>query len=116
MEEVPHASQDTVEAVEGVHLTQLAVGDRMSVQHFHVEPGATVPRHSHPEEQVGYVVKGTFTFTVGGEDEDDEYVVGPGDSYCIPAGEAHEARNESEEPVTGIDVFSPPRRGPDWGR
>lgn len=125
MEEVPHASQETVEAVEGVHLTQLAVGERMSVQHFHIEPGAAVPEHSHPHEQVGYVARGTFTFTVGsgGSDTDqgaddasehDEFVVGPGDSYSIPGDEPHAAHNEGEEPVSGIDVFSPPRTNPDW--
>lgn len=125
MEEVPHASRETVEAVDGVHLTQLAVGERMSVQHFHIEPGAVVPEHSHPHEQVGYVARGTFTFTVdskGSEtgqgtddgDEDDEFVVGPGDSYSIPGGELHAAHNEGEEPVSGIDVFSPPRTNPDW--
>ena len=110
MEEVAHASRETVEAVEGVHLTQLAVGERMSVQHFYVEPGAVVPEHSHPHEQVGYVVSGAFTFTVAGE----EYVIGPGDSFCVPGDEPHEARNEGDEPVSGIDVFSPPRANPDW--
>jgi quercetin dioxygenase-like cupin family protein len=121
MEEVPHASQVTVEAVDGVHLTQLAVGERMSVQHFHVEPGAAVPAHSHHHEQVGYVARGTFTFTVGadgsgteGGEAEAEFVVGPGDSYSIPGGEPHAARNDGEEPVSGIDVFSPPRPNPDW--
>ncbi|MFB6073612.1 MAG: cupin domain-containing protein, partial [Haloarculaceae archaeon] len=51
MEEVPHAARETVEAAEGVHLTQLAVGERMSVQHFHIEPGARVPEHDHRHEQ-----------------------------------------------------------------
>ena len=110
MEEVPHASRETVEAVDGVHLTQLAVGERMSVQHFHFEPGADVPEHSHPHEQVGFVASGTLTFTVDGE----EYVVGSGDSYSIPGGEPHAARNDGSDPVSGIDVFSPPRTDPDW--
>jgi len=110
MEEVPQAACETVEAVDGVHLTQMAVGERMSVQQFHIEPGAAVPEHSHHHEQAGYVVKGTFTFHVNGE----EYVIGPGDSYVIPGGEPHEARNDAEEPVSGIDVFSPPRPDPDW--
>jgi len=37
MEFVQHSATETVEAVEGVHLTQLAVGEEMSVQHFHIE-------------------------------------------------------------------------------
>jgi len=110
MQEVPHAASETVEAVDGVHLTQLAVGEAMSLQHFHIEPGATVPQHSHPHEQVGLVFRGTFTFTVDGE----EYVIGPSDSYVVPGGEPHAAVNETDEPVVGVDVFSPPRENPDW--
>ncbi|WP_276272798.1 cupin domain-containing protein [Haloarcula litorea] len=110
MHEVSQAGSETVEAVDGVHLTALAAGEAMSVQHFHIEPGAEVPEHSHHHEQVGYVVRGTFTFAVDGE----EFVVGPGDSYAIPGGEPHRAENRTEEPVSGIDVFSPPRTDPDW--
>ncbi|WP_254272072.1 cupin domain-containing protein [Haloarcula marina] len=110
MEEVPQAASETVEVVDGVYLTQLAAGEAMSVQHFHIDPGAAVPEHSHPHEQVGFVVKGTLTFRVGGE----TFVVGPGDSYVIPGGETHSAENRRDDPVTGIDVFSPPRTDPDW--
>jgi quercetin dioxygenase-like cupin family protein len=110
MEVVAHSARQTVEAVEGVHLTQLAVGEEMSVQHFHFEPGASVPEHDHHHEQVGYVSSGTFTFIVDGE----EHTVGPGDSYFVPGGEPHRVENRSEEPVDGIDVFSPPRANPDW--
>jgi len=110
MEEVPQAASETVEVVDGVHLTQMAVGEEMSSQHFHIEPGATVPEHSHHHEQIGFVMQGTLTFDVDGE----EHIVGPGDSFVIPGGEPHSAENVSEEPVSGIDVFSPPRTNPDW--
>jgi len=110
METVQHSARETVEAVDGVHLTQLAVGAEMSVQHFHIEPGATVPEHSHHHEQVGYVSGGTCVFLVDGA----EHVVGPGDSYRIPGDEPHAVENRSEEPVDGIDVFAPPRADPDW--
>lgn len=107
-----HAGDDreAVEAVPGVHLTQHAAGESMSVQAFRVEPGATVPEHSHPHEQTGYVFSGTLTFTVEGE----TYAVGPGESYAIPGGESHAAANEGDEVVVGVDTFSPPRVDPDW--
>ena len=110
MEEVPQAASETVEVVDGVHLTQLAAGERMSVQHFHIEAGATVPEHSHPHEQVGFVASGTVTFTVDGE----EYVIGPDDSYVVRSEEVHLVENRGDEPVSGVDVFSPPRPDPDW--
>jgi quercetin dioxygenase-like cupin family protein len=110
METVDLTDTETVEAVAGVHLAQLAVGDDMSVQHFQIEPGAEVPEHEHHHEQAGYLYRGELTFLVEGE----EHVVAAGESYTIPGGEAHAAVNEGEEPVAGVDIFSPPRANPDW--
>ncbi|PSP98662.1 cupin domain-containing protein [Halobacteriales archaeon QS_4_70_19] len=110
MEHVAAGERASVEAVEGVHLTQLAAGERASIQRFRIEPGATVPEHDHHHEQTGYVVEGTLTFLVG----DEEYAVGPGDSFTIPGGEPHAAVNRGEVPVVGIDTFAPPRPDPDW--
>jgi quercetin dioxygenase-like cupin family protein len=110
MERVPLADVEATEAVDGVHLSQLAAGTEMSVQHFRIEPGATVPEHSHPHEQTGYVTAGTLTFLVDGE----ECVVEAGDSYAIPGDEPHGAENRGDEPVEGVDIFAPPRVNPDW--
>lgn len=110
MEVIPEEDVESTEAVEGVHLKLLAGGDDANVQRFFVEPGATVPEHSHPHEQVGYVVEGTLTFDVDGE----THRVEAGDSYVVPGGEPHAAVNEGDVPVVGIDVFSPPRDDPDW--
>jgi quercetin dioxygenase-like cupin family protein len=110
MESMAPADGETVEVVEGVYLTQLVAGERTSVQHFHIEPGASVPEHSHEHEQAGYVVHGTFTFSVDGT----EHVISPGESYHIPGGEVHGAENRADIPVDGIDIFSPPRTNPDW--
>lgn len=110
MEHVAAGERESVEAVEGVHLTQLAAGDRASIQRFRIEPGAEVPEHDHHHEQTGYVVEGTLTFLVG----DEEHDVGPGDSFTIPADEPHAAVNRGDEPVVGIDTFAPPRPNPDW--
>jgi quercetin dioxygenase-like cupin family protein len=112
MERVPLDAVDSTEAVPGVHLAQLAVGEAMSVQHFHIEAGEDVPVHSHPHEQTGYIVEGELTFLVG--DDGEEVVVGPGDSYVIPSEEAHGAENRGDVGVKGVDIFSPPRANPDW--
>jgi quercetin dioxygenase-like cupin family protein len=112
MERVPYEAADAVEAMNGVHLAQLAAGERMNVQHFFVEPGDTVPEHSHEHEQVGFVLEGSGTFLVDGE----EIFVAEGDSYVIPGGEPHELQNRAEIPLRGLDVFSPPRDDPDWAQ
>jgi len=102
---------EAVEAVEGVHLTQLAADERMSVQHFHIESGARVPEHSHHHEQAGFVHEGELTFVVA---DGDEVVVGAGESFVFAGDEVHAAENRGDEPVRGVDVFSPPRTDPDW--
>lgn len=104
------SSDQSVEAVDGVHLTQLVTGDDMSVQRGVVEAGATVPEHSHPHEQVGYVLEGTLTFVLGDEEVD----VSAGESFALAGGEPHAAENRTDERVVAIDVFSPPRTDADW--
>ena len=99
-----------VEVEPGVYLAQLAAGERMSVQHVHLEPGAVVPEHDHDHEQVGFVYDGAMTFVVDGE----EVVVGTGESYALLSGESHGVRNDGDDPAVAIDVFSPPRANPDW--
>lgn len=109
MERVPLA--ETTEAVESVHLAQLAAGEEMSVQHFEFEPGATVPSHDHHHEQTGFVYEGELTFLL---EDGEEAVVSAGESYVLAGGEIHGAENRGEEVVRGVDVFSPPRPNPDW--
>lgn len=104
------ADSEFTEVVDGVHIAPLVSGTDMNVQHFHIEPDAVVPAHSHPHEQVGFVARGTFTFRI----DDENHVLDAGASYWIPAGEEHEAANRTDEPVRGVDVFSPPRENPDW--
>lgn len=104
-------SLEYVEAVEDVHLSLGAEGDETNVQHFEIEPGATVPKHSHPHEQVGVIWQGELTFVL---EDGSEVVVGPGDSYALAGNEVHGAENRGEETVLGIDVFAPPRTNPDW--
>ena len=110
MDIVPASSVEATEAVDGAHLKLLAGGSEMNVQHFRIEPGATVPEHSHPNEQSGYILDGTLTFIVDGE----THVVEAGDSYVFAGGEPHGAENRGDVPVVGLDIFSPPRDDPDW--
>ncbi|PSP39654.1 cupin domain-containing protein [Halobacteriales archaeon SW_8_65_20] len=100
------------EAVEDVFLAQMASGEEMSVQHFRIEPGATVPKHDHHHEQAGFIYDGeaTFRFADGSEE-----TLGPGDSYVFEGGEVHGVENRGDEPFCGVDIFAPPRTDPDWG-
>ena len=111
MDVVPSTGAESTEAVEGVHLSVLAGGDRMNVQRFEIEPGAEVPEHEHPHEQAGMVVEGKLTFVL---EDGTEQTVGPGETYVLAGDERHAAENRGDETVVGYDVFSPPRENPDW--
>jgi quercetin dioxygenase-like cupin family protein len=102
---------DETEVVPGTHLAQLVAGERMSVQGYRIEPGATVPEHSHPHEQGGFAAAGEAIFRMDGE----EHRVTAGDAYVIPGGTPHAVESVGEVAFEGVDVFSPPRENPDWG-
>ena len=111
MDLVTPETRETVEAMDGVFLTQLAVGERMSIQHLRMEPGARVPMHDHHHEQLGFVYQGTQTFIL----EDGEAVdVVPGGSYFLESDEPHAAENRGDGIMEAIDIFSPPRPNPSW--
>lgn len=68
------------------------------------EPGAVVPVHSHPHEQLGIVLRGVQILEIAGED----HPLGPMEGYVLPGGIEHGARC-GPEGATVIDVFQPVR-------
>ena len=55
-----------------------------------LEPGTAAPRHSHPGEEIIYVLEGTWEYTVG---DKPPVTLKAGDVLFIPAGTPHSARN-----------------------
>jgi quercetin dioxygenase-like cupin family protein len=53
-------------------------------------PGVTAPGHTHPGEEVIYVLAGEFEYVVGDEQP---LRLGPGDVLFVPAETTHSARN-----------------------
>jgi quercetin dioxygenase-like cupin family protein len=68
------------------------------------EPGATVPQHSHPHEQLGLVLRGTHTLCVAGELRE----LGPMEGYVIPGGVEHGGSGGPDGALV-LDVFNPVR-------
>lgn len=72
----------------------------MLVRHL-MHPGWQGVRHSHPHEQMVYVVRGKIQFVCGTE----SFEAGGGDSFIVPGGVEHEARAIEESEV--LDFFVP---------
>lgn len=68
------------------------------------EPGAVVPLHSHPHEQLGIVLRGMQALVVDGEPHE----LGPMEGYVLPGGVEHSAYC-GPEGATLLDIFHPVR-------
>jgi quercetin dioxygenase-like cupin family protein len=87
---------------------QMLNGDAMTLARITLVQGATVPEHSHPNEQIATVLSGRVRFRLG----DEERVVGALASVLIAGGVPHEV--EALEDSVVLDVFAPRRE--DWIR
>lgn len=68
----------------------LSVSGREVIQaRVELEPGTTAPRHSHPGEEIIYVLEGAWEYTVEGKPP----VTLKAGVLFIPAGTIHSARN-----------------------
>ena len=82
-------------------------GERVTFSLVELDPDVTVPEHSHENEQLGVVLTGALTFTVGAETRE----LGPGQSWCITAHVPHSVVAGRDGAVL-VEVFSPVRD--DW--
>jgi quercetin dioxygenase-like cupin family protein len=87
----------------GIRMKTLCYGERTLMTEFLLERGRTLPVHSHPYEQTGYLVRGHLRLRIGPAEQD----VSPGDSWCIPGGVEHGA--QILEDSIALEVFSPVR-------
>jgi len=69
------------------------------------EPGAVVPLHSHPHEQISYILEGAVRFQVG----DVGYDLKPGEGLVIPGGVTHGAVQVGPEGCRMVEIFTPLR-------
>ena len=88
---------------------KLITGDRMMLAHVYLKKGCIVPKHSHENEQLTYILEGCLKFWIG-EDGSQELLVRAGEVLHIPSNVPHKA--EALEDTLDVDVFSPPRQ--DW--
>lgn len=84
-------------------------GEKIMIARMQFKDGFTVPMHSHENEQVTQVQKGTIRFWFGDEDAD-PIDLHAGDSVVIPGNLPHKALMIGE--VEETDTWAPPRK--DW--
>ena len=67
-------------------------------------PGALIPPHQHPHEQLGIWLEGEAEGTIG----DQRRTIRPGDCYYIPGNAQHSFR-VGPAAARALDIFNPPR-------
>lgn len=75
----------------------------MTLAYWDVDPGAALPEHSHPHEQIANVLEGQFELTVNGESR----ILEPGMAAVIPSDVPHSGK--AITPCRLLDAFQPSR-------
>lgn len=97
------------ESMKGSITRRMISGEQAMIAQIVLKKGDTVPRHSHHNEQLTYVITGKLRLRLG-EQGEREVVVAAGEVLVIPPNLPHSA--EALEDTLDVDVFSPPRE--DW--
>ena len=96
-------SINEVTLLEGIS-ARFVTGSRIMFSFVRLAPGAIMPDHNHPHEQLGYIVEGSMVLNLAG----DERTLQPGDAYAIPGGVTHRAVGGPNGCLV-LDAFNPPR-------
>jgi quercetin dioxygenase-like cupin family protein len=83
--------------------------ERMMLAQVYLAEGCVVPKHSHENEQLTYILEGVLRFWLG-EDESEIVDVAAGEVLHIPSRLPHKAL--ALETTLDVDLFCPPRQ--DW--
>ncbi len=97
------------EKLKGGITRKLITSERMMIAHVHLDKGDEVPRHSHENEQITYILEGALLLKLG-ENGEREVIVRAGEVLVIPSFLPHSA--VALEDTLDVDVFNPPRQ--DW--
>jgi len=82
---------------------ELSIPGRVVVQtRVDFAPGAVVPKHRHPGEEIVYVLTGTLEYRVEGQPIQ---ILRPGEVLFIPKGVVHSATNVSVESASELATY-----------
>ena len=108
MAELRHVAWDSipVESLNPLLGLHFVVGQNVMLARVLLKKGSIVPEHSHPNEQITFILEGALKFYIDGR----EIVVNAGEVLTIPPHMPHKA--EALEDTVDFDIFDPPRA--DW--
>ncbi len=84
---------------------RIFTGQNVMLVRNEIHPHAVLEAHSHPHEQMIYVLGGRCAVVAG----DEHFEMCAGDMALIPGGTLHQVTALGEEKLDIIDIFSPIR-------
>ncbi|MBP2615006.1 cupin domain-containing protein [Chryseobacterium jejuense] len=97
-----HGQQSGVKRTDLQRHTIEAAGYETIQARIDLEPGISVGMHSHPGEEVIYVLEGIFEYQLEGEKP---VVLKAGEVLFIPAGRNHSAKNIGEAKASELATY-----------
>ncbi|MGH8789917.1 MAG: cupin domain-containing protein [Cupriavidus necator] len=77
-------------------------GREAVVARVEVAPGAYAGRHTHPGDEISYVMEGEVQLLIDGQSP---RTVKAGESFVVPAGVVHDAHNSSSTATRVLGVY-----------
>jgi quercetin dioxygenase-like cupin family protein len=105
MKQIAQAAQEAVVVTpDGAQRRILSYGGQLMLVQFTFDAGVTSWRHSHPHEQISYVISGEIDFIMEGRDP---VRLTAGGSYYVPPNVQHHIVTHAASVL--VDVFTPIR-------
>ncbi|OYP00179.1 hypothetical protein C8E03_10425 [Lachnotalea glycerini] len=90
---------------DGVTRKILSYSENMMSVELHFEKGAIGALHSHPHEQIGYIISGSLIYKEAGQQDK---LLSAGDTYYVAPNIEHGV--VAQESTMLLDIFTPMRK------
>ena len=97
-----HSQQAGVKRTPLVQHDLSAPGREVLQVRVDLDPGVTFPAHSHPGEEIAYVVEGTLEYQLEGKPP---VTLKAGQTLFIPAGAVHSAKNVGNDNAAELATY-----------
>jgi quercetin dioxygenase-like cupin family protein len=77
-------------------------GREAVIAHVEIAPGASAGRHTHPGEEISYVMEGEGEVLIQGQPA---LKIKAGDGFIVPNGAIHDAHNTGTQPLKLAAVY-----------
>jgi quercetin dioxygenase-like cupin family protein len=77
-------------------------GREAVIAHVEIAPGVSVGRHTHPGEEISYIIEGEGELLIQGQPA---LKIKAGDGFVVPNGAIHDAHNTGTQPLKLAAIY-----------